>query len=100
MAQLDIQVLGYPAVCFDGRPVALPLRKAMALLVYLAEAGPLVGREALAALLWPEVDESAARSRLRRTLHKLHLAVCANAIRADRAALRLAPELQVSVDAR
>jgi DNA-binding SARP family transcriptional activator/pimeloyl-ACP methyl ester carboxylesterase len=99
MAELDIQVLGYPAVHLDGRHVALPLRKAMALVVYLAEAGAPVAREAMATLLWPDADESAARSRLRRTLHKLQLAFGASAIRADRAALRLAPHLQVNVDA-
>ena len=71
MAPLRLFVLGPPRLERDGRPVELNLRRALALLVYLAVDDRPHGREALAALLWPDSDEPEARGRLRRTLHRL-----------------------------
>src|SRR6266536_3415349 len=71
MTGLRLLVLGPPRLERDGRPVELNLRRALALLVYLAVGDRPHGREALAALLWPDSDEPAARGRLRRTLHRL-----------------------------
>ena len=56
MAHLNLFVLGQPRLEREGRPVELKLRKALALLVYLAVSGQPHSRDALATLLWPESD--------------------------------------------
>src|SRR5207249_4147588 len=71
MARLTLRVLGPPRLEQDGHPVALNLRRAVALLVYLAATGHPQSRESLAALLWPDGDDREARARLRRTRHRL-----------------------------
>jgi DNA-binding SARP family transcriptional activator len=50
-------------------------RKALALLAYLLLTGEPQSRDSLAALLWPESDQSAARAALRRTLSTLRNAL-------------------------
>lgn len=71
MALLKLLVFGSPRLERDGRPIELNLRKALALLVYLAVSGRPHSRDALATLLWPESDQREGRARLRRTLHRL-----------------------------
>ena len=67
-ARLVISVLGAPRIERDGAVVTFDTRKATALLGYLAVTARAQRRETLAALLWPEADETRARSALRRTL--------------------------------
>jgi DNA-binding SARP family transcriptional activator len=56
--------MGYPGVLLDGCSVALGLRKALALLAYLAIEDRPVRRDEIAELLWPEMDgEEVARAR-------------------------------------
>src|SRR4051812_37850791 len=98
MERLTFRLLGFPEFRLNGRRVELALRKAAALLVYLAEAGGPVAREVAATLLWPETDEEAARARLRRTLHKIRIAFGSEIISATGASLSLA--LPVEVDAK
>ena len=66
MARLELFLLGPPRVELDGAPARFDTRKAMALLAVLAFAEGPVGRDTLAALLWP--DYARARAALRRTL--------------------------------
>ena len=68
MAELDLALLGPPAVTRDGGPVSFDTRKATAVLALLAVHGHELSRERLAALLWPEADATRARASLRRTL--------------------------------
>jgi DNA-binding SARP family transcriptional activator len=75
MEHLKLFVLGQPRLERDGQPLALNLRKALALLVYLAVSGQPHGRDALATMLWPESDGREGRARLRRTLHRLTQAI-------------------------
>jgi class 3 adenylate cyclase/DNA-binding SARP family transcriptional activator len=75
MAELKLFVLGQPRLERDGRPLELNLRKALALLVYLAASGQRHSRDALATLLWPESESREGRARLRRTLHRLNEAI-------------------------
>lgn len=98
MTRLEIQLFGFPSARLDGRAVDLNLRKGLALLAYVADAHGPVGRDHVAALLWPEADMEAARGRLRRTLHKVGVAFAAHVIEADRASLSLAPSLRIRVD--
>ena len=67
-AGLAVAVLGAPRIERDGPLVRFDTRKAVALLGYLAIDGRPHRRETLAALLWPDADETRARSALRRTL--------------------------------
>ncbi len=61
-------VLGPPEVFHDGSRLAFPLRKAQALLLYLAVEGGMHSRSKLAALLWPDSEPQVARKALRNAL--------------------------------
>ncbi len=73
MARLSLSLLGPPEIALDGRPITrFESDKARALLIYLAvEADRPHRRESLAALLWPERPEDAARNSLRNAIANL-----------------------------
>jgi len=98
MTRLEVRLLGFPSLRLDGRSVDLALRKGLGLIAYLADARALVARDQMASLLWPEADAEVARSRLRRTLHKIGAAFAAEVIEADRSSLALAPSVAPRVD--
>jgi adenylate cyclase len=63
---LRIQLLGQFKLQVDGEPVRLPSRQAQSLLAYLLlHRGRGHRRELVAGLLWPDLEEDKARSRLR-----------------------------------
>ena len=68
MGLLRLAVLGAPEVFHDGRRLTFSLRKAQALLLYLAVEGGLHPRGKLAALLWPDSEPQSARTALRNAL--------------------------------
>src|SRR5438876_7478089 len=68
MGLLRLAVLGPPEVLHDGSRLAFPLRKAQALLLYLAVEGGMHSRSKLAAFLWPDSEPHAARTGLRTAL--------------------------------
>jgi len=69
---LKIFLLGQFKLQVDVLPVELPSRPAQSLLAYLVlNAGVTQRREKLAALLWPEANESNARSYLRQALWRI-----------------------------
>src|SRR5437588_13040631 len=68
MSVLRLNVLGPPEVYHDGRRLTFALRKAQALLLYLAVEGGMHPRSKLAALLWPDSEPHAARTALRNAL--------------------------------
>jgi len=100
MELIQLRLLGFPEFRLDGQRIELALRKAAALVIYLAEAGGPVSREVAATLLWPEADAQAARARLRRTLYKIRVAFGGEIIAASAASLSLRPALSVEADAR
>lgn len=100
MERLEFRFLGFPEFRLSGRRVELALRKAAALLIYLAEAGGPVARDVVATLLWPETDEQLARARLRRTLYKIRIAFDREIIAATGASLSLHPALSAEIDTR
>jgi predicted ATPase/DNA-binding SARP family transcriptional activator len=85
-----------------GQPVALPTRKAEALLAYLALHPAPAGhsREKLAALFWGDSPDTDARRSLRVALTGLRKALGADPFSGDRDALGLAPTYSLWVDAR
>lgn len=95
---LHLQVLGVPTATVHGEAARLPLQRAVALLAYLAFHEQPVPRAHLAGLLWPEVDETQARTRLRRLLYKIDEAIGTKVLTATGELLSLAPQA-VAVDA-
>src|SRR6186997_450493 len=70
LAMLELALLGSPEVRRDGLPWRPPTKKSVALLAIVAADGAMP-RGRLCALLWPELDEAAARRNLRRELARL-----------------------------
>lgn len=93
-----VQLLGSFAVLVDGATSTLPARKTEGLLAVLAlRPGVALARERLAALLWPDVGESQARSSLRQAVSHLRRALGQATLVATADRLYLEPSL-VSVD--
>src|SRR5512145_2531514 len=95
---LKLLVFGSPRLERDEGPIELNLRKALALLVYLAVSGQPHSRDALATLLWPESDEREGRARLRRTLHRLNEAIGDTVLDSGPEAIRLHPAAGLWLD--
>lgn len=87
--RLDIRLLGPPEVLVDGIPLAVDTRKAVAILAVLAAEGRPFARDELAALLWPDSDDMAARGALRRTLSTMRTAIGDGPLIIDRAKVDL-----------
>src|SRR6266849_3390485 len=75
MTRLSIYLLGSPRIECNGKSIDLDTRKASALIAYLAITKQRQSRDALAALLGPEFDQTHARATLRRTLSTLNKAL-------------------------
>ena len=84
MPRLELYLLGPPRVELDGEPVQIGRRKAIALLAYLAVTSEPHSRDSLAALLWPEYDQSSAPADLRRSLSLLNRSLGKGWLVADR----------------
>ena len=99
MARLALFLLGPPRVELDGAPARFDTRKAMALLAVLAFAEGPVGRDTVAALLWP--DYAQARAALRRTLSALQAVIGFDWIISDShdLSLRRSDNLFIDLDA-
>ncbi len=71
MSLLRLSVLGSPEIFLDGSRLTFPLRKAQALLLYLAVEGGMHSRSKLAAFLWPDSKAEIGRIALRTALVSL-----------------------------
>jgi DNA-binding SARP family transcriptional activator/pimeloyl-ACP methyl ester carboxylesterase len=100
MASFSLRTLGFPEIRRDDAPCRLSLRKGMAVLIYLAEARGPVSRDVVATLLWPDDSEDVVRTRLRRLLHRLQLALGDDALIADRSTVQWSPATDLRVDSR
>ncbi|CCD88250.1 conserved protein of unknown function [Bradyrhizobium sp. ORS 285] len=99
MARFSVRTSGFPEIRRDGEPCPLPLRKGLALLVYLAEAKGAVARDVAATMFWPDSADDVARTRLRRLLHRVQLALGDGVLATDRTSLRWSESVAVEVDA-
>jgi predicted ATPase/DNA-binding SARP family transcriptional activator len=99
MPGLNVFLFGMPRVERDGAAVAVERRKTLALLTYLAVTRQPHGRDALATLLWPDLDGEHGRAALRRTLVEFNAAFGKGwvEVEGDQIALRAEPGLQVDV---
>jgi DNA-binding SARP family transcriptional activator len=79
---LALDLLGPVLLRRDGAVLPVTVKKTQALLVLLARAGSLP-RSRIAALLWPDLDDSSGRRNLRRELARLREGGAADAVRID-----------------
>lgn len=98
MARLNLSLLGTPQIELDGHPVITDRRKAIALLTYLAVTGTIHSRESLAALFWPESDQSRALAYLRRTLWEINQMLGDGWLSIDRNTVTLFPGVDSWLD--
>src|SRR5579875_3436629 len=68
MGLLRLSTLGTPEIFHNGSRLTFSLRKAQALLIYLAVEGGMQPRSKLAAFLWPDSEPHDARNALRNAL--------------------------------
>lgn len=100
MLRLSVFLLGPPRVELAGTAIDLSRRKAMALLAYLLVTRQPHSREALAALFWPEADQSRAFAYLRTTLWTLNAALGDEWIAAERDTVDISAGGDLWVDVR
>lgn len=98
MSHLSLSLLGPPHIERNGVPVELTPRKATALLVYLATDHKPHPRDALATLLWPELDQTRAHAALRSTLWALKKAIGEEWLDVDRQTIGLNRDADLWVD--
>ena len=98
MPQLKIFLFGPPRLERQGETIELSLRKATALLIYLAVTKGEFSRDELATLLWPESDQSSARANLRRTLYIVNKSVGQEILLAGREIVYLNPQVDAWTD--
>ena len=87
--RIRARLLGPVSVEVEGSPLAVDTRKAVAMLAYLVATRRPAGREAIAALLWPEADGADARGALRRTLSVLRAGLGEPGLIVDRSIVAL-----------
>jgi len=101
MSRLMLFLLGPPRIERDQLLLSVDTRKATALIAYLAVICQEQSRDRLAALFWPEYDQTHARAALRRTLSTLQKALAGDWLVVEREmiGLRASPNLWIDVDA-
>jgi ABC-type oligopeptide transport system substrate-binding subunit/DNA-binding SARP family transcriptional activator len=100
MSRLALYFLGPPHVERDNASLKIRRRKVTALLAYLALRGEGCTRDFLAAMFWPEQDQSHARADLRRALSSLQKAVGKGWLSVDREVVGLNPSADIWLDVR
>ena len=86
---VKLYFFGAPLIERSGSSVPVDRQKAIALLAYLVLTGRRHHRDVLAALLWPELDQTRARAGLRRVLDTLRGAIGGDRVLADRESVGL-----------
>ncbi|HSM58923.1 MAG TPA: BTAD domain-containing putative transcriptional regulator [Candidatus Sulfomarinibacteraceae bacterium] len=91
MSTLSLRLFGPPRIEVNGKVVKVTRRKAVALLAYLAVTEQSHSRGALAAMLWPETDQSRALASLRSALWSLNKTALAQWVAAEGETVALRP---------
>ncbi|MFN8561630.1 MAG: BTAD domain-containing putative transcriptional regulator [Anaerolineae bacterium] len=89
MSDLRLYLFGLPRLEYQGIPVKIERRKALALVAFLALAEQRQSRDLIATLLWPDLDRDHGRSALRSTLRALTTPIPAEWIDSERTSLML-----------
>lgn len=96
---LEIRLLGEFDVRLEGKLIEIPSRPAQSLLAYLVlNAETRHRREKLAGLLWPESEESNARSNLRHALWRIRKSIGEKYILADKVSISFMPSKDCELD--
>jgi DNA-binding SARP family transcriptional activator len=90
--------LGHPRIELSGSHVRLEMRKTTALLAYLSLNEHPQSREKLAALFWPEFDQSRAPANLRRSLASLHASIPGDWLEAERDRISVRTDADLWID--
>ena len=98
MSTLKLLLFGPPRVEFNGEPVNITLRKALALLVYLGVTRQSHSRDALATMFWPNDSQSKARGNLRRALSRLNTVLDENQLDVTREVVSINSRAKASID--
>lgn len=98
MLPLRMFLFGAPRIEQDDKTITIPRRKVTALLAYLALTGQPQSRDTLAALLWPDHDQSGARANLRRDLSRLRSLLGDDALEINRNQIALHPGMDLWLD--
>jgi len=98
MPIFNLYLFGAPRLERNGKVISIQRRKTMALLAYLAATGKPHTRETLAAMFWPEHDQSSAMANLRRDLSRLRSTLGGNVLQTERLQVGVDQSNQVWVD--
>lgn len=98
MARVAMYLLGAPRIEQDGVLIEFDRRKAIALIAYLAVQQQPYRRDTLAALLWPDQDQTNARASLRRTLAALTAVIDSSHFDIDRESIGLNRNADLWID--
>ncbi|MEM7129546.1 MAG: BTAD domain-containing putative transcriptional regulator [Chloroflexota bacterium] len=71
MTQRKLHLFGTPELVVDQKHISISLRKAQALLAYVAVTNRAHSRDSLATLFWPEANQRSARTNLRRMIYSI-----------------------------
>lgn len=93
ISDLRLYLFGSPRIEFQGQPVDIERRKALAVAAYLAVSDQPQSRDAVATMLWPELDQQHARAALRSTLPSLTAQLPDGWVVADRMTLAVTREV-------
>ncbi len=99
MAAINLYLFGLPRIVYQERAIEVKRRKAVALMAYLALADLPQGRDLLATLLWPDLDQEHARGALRIALVALSSILPERWLTVDRQTIAIKREV-VWVDTR
>jgi len=97
----NFYLFGPPHLTYNGQNIAINLRKAVALLAYLALNPQAHSRDTLAALLWPGKASRIARANLRRTLYDLAQQLATGGLQlvaSSEEAVQLGPDAALWID--
>ncbi|MBE7549953.1 MAG: tetratricopeptide repeat protein [Anaerolineales bacterium] len=98
MSQLRVYLFGAPRLEREDEAIKISLRKALALLAYLAMTQQSHSRDALATLFWPDDRQRKARANLRRALSRINTALGEGQLAIDRENAGLNPKADLWLD--
>ncbi len=98
MSKLRVYLFGPPRFTYDGKPVEVGRRKAIAIISYLAVTKQSHSRDTIATLLWPDYDQSRAQAALRRDLAALNKFLPGQWLAADRETIGIKVEADLGLD--